>query len=121
MWHTVLTSLSAVCFLVACSGDVDDSSGDAPGAVSTIGKRCGSAGDCDVGQTCKSDFAFERSVCTSACTTDADCPSDAVCASGIRDYNSQTLEPLCMRPCTTDASCGNSVCDDRPAGVRYCF
>ncbi len=90
--------------------------------VSSIGKRCSSAGDCDVEQTCKSDFAYERKVCTTSCKTDDDCPADAVCVDGIRDYDGQTLEPFCLRPCVTNDDCSSgAVCDDRPAGARYCF
>ncbi len=122
VWPMTLALVSLLGALGACSGDVTDEANEgADGAVSTIGKRCSTAKNCDVGQICKSDFAFERRVCTEACTKDEDCPSDAVCVDGISDYNGQSLEPFCLRVCASDAQCGGSECDARPAGEQYCF
>jgi hypothetical protein len=118
LWLALLTALSVgAC---ACSGESSEASPRTQ--VSSIGKRCTSAGSCDAGETCKSDFAYERKVCTAACKTDDDCPTDAVCVDGIRDYNGLILEPFCLRPCSSNTDCpGGATCDDRPTGARYCF
>lgn len=118
LWLLALAAVSlGAC---ACSGESEEASQSA--RVSSIGERCTSAGSCDAGETCKSDFAYERKVCTAPCKTDDDCPTDAVCVDGIRDYNGQTLEPFCLRPCSSNGDCPNGAsCDDRPAGARYCF
>jgi hypothetical protein len=119
LWLGALTALSVTA--CACSGESSKAS-EGRQAVSSIGKRCSNAGGCDTGQTCKSDFAYERQVCTASCETDDDCPTDAVCIDSVRDYNGQTLEPFCLRPCDTNGDCpGGAACDDRPAGARYCF
>lgn len=108
-----------------CSGTTVDNAGGtggASGTIGSIGARCDSVQDCEVPQTCKSDFPYERKVCTLECSGDDDCPADAACVSDLSDYNDQAFDAaFCLVPCVTDADCPGSSCDDRAAGARFCF
>lgn len=89
---------------------------------STLGARCAVDEDCESAEHCKSDFPYERLICSAPCEANADCPLGASCVEGLHDYNEDTfITAFCMIPCETDAECPGSECDDRPADSSFCF
>jgi hypothetical protein len=104
-------------------GDSDSDSGYVYGQVGT---RCPTAGYCDVDLECRTDFFYERRVCTIACDMAQDnCPEGSVCVDNIPDYDGGVIGPYCLRPCTYQADCETilgSDCDtiDGLLG-RFCF
>lgn len=105
------------------TGDVDLAS--AAPRLGEIGTRCTTAGTCDVGLECRSNFFFERSVCTKACTVAADCSGGTVCVDDIPAYDATLVGPYCLRPCALQPECAavlGSDCDTHDSlTARYCF
>jgi hypothetical protein len=60
-----------------------------------LGAECTSSKDCDA--VCATGAAWPDGLCTTSCTADADCPSEAAC---VPDQGG-----ICAFRCTTDETC----------------
>lgn len=65
---------------------------------------CTPGGDCQFGECRMLNVTYEDAVvvngfCTSACASDADCPSGGICTSGA------SSERICHQACSQDADC----------------
>jgi hypothetical protein len=105
--------------------DTGDAAAPEPRA-GDVGARCAGAGDCAAGLHCRSDFFYERSVCTQSCGDAMACPAGTECVEAIPSFDDGVLGPYCLRPCATSSECEGvlgSECDTYEGldELRYCF
>jgi hypothetical protein len=102
-----------------------DSDTDAVPKAGEIGFRCTTQSSCAVELECKSDFFFERKVCTKSCGSPEECPEGTECLNDIPDLWGGLVGPFCLRPCETQPDCETilgSDCDQyEPLTQSYCF
>jgi RTX calcium-binding nonapeptide repeat (4 copies) len=91
--------------LIDCEdADCDSAPECASAPASDIGKSCTSNADCaSLGPSGTCELGFPGGYCYTPCSTDAECPSDAVCWLGAS----------CVTPCGAGNSCENpdQICD----------
>jgi hypothetical protein len=111
----VMTGAALAMSLVACSagpvvtttesgpdaGPFNKDNKDSGPSSSPVGKLCNKASDCSTGLNCQKATVGTDGVCTTGCTTNADCNGGAQCISG----KSIGLAPSCVPGCTTPNDC----------------
>ncbi|MDB4989214.1 MAG: Multiple EGF-like-domain protein 3 precursor [Myxococcaceae bacterium] len=115
---TLLGGLGAIVVVALACGDDGKSSSAPTTTASTVGKACVTSNDCGMGATCNTQQTFGMlgdlltalggsnlpapgGYCTTSCSSDTDCGSNAVCLGAALGI----FKGECRHSCTSNADC----------------